>query len=443
MKFPLLSHNLHPPPVPRLALTEADRARLPAGPLSSPMHRLVYQDERGAHHEAFLQQLWGDDWAPERRAPRDLTTQSDAFGFRLSVDGERWAVESVLVRRAERDAGFEDREWWTTGYTVGDRGIDSGQLLFNARVVLPEERLVVVVAGLLRAAGGSMLKPTALERLKAIEEHAMVHWWTGFHEEEGVQMFRCCTASVSGVGGQCDVEWTGFSFRVRPWPNAQRFDERLGRDGHRRSTAAPPAGPHSHTAFVLKGIGPAKRTVEVHQLFGTGPHTNAHHTNARFGFNLIIDGRERRICCVWVFFQELDLSGDKSSDRLVLPEYTVGPSGTDAFKLLFNSELLPPGDGARVLDAMLPGRPALDRVSRLRVRAVRDEWFVRGATGFGVYDAWHEEEALSGLRESVSFCTCCAYPRRSGWRGDPGFPKEVEGEEWEFQTMVFDVMYEI
>jgi hypothetical protein len=436
---PLLSHNLHPPPVPRLALTETDRARLPAGPLSSPMHRLVYQDARGTAHEAFLQQLWGEDW--KRRAPSDkgdFTTQSDAFGFRLSVDGERWAVESVRVRRVERDRGDDAEEWWTVCHTVGDRGIDSAQLLFNARVLQPGERLVEVVAGLLSAAGGSMLAPEALARLRAVEEYRAVEEWTGFHEEEGAQMFRCCTAAVGGVGAECNFEWTGFSFRVRPWPHARRFDERIGRDGHRQ-TAAPPAGPFSHTAFLLKDIGPARRKVELHQLFGKVFGTNTPQTNALFGFNLIIDGRERRICCVWVYLLESDSGGE---DHLINYSHTVGPSGTDAFKLLFNSELLPPGDGARVLDAMLPGRPALDRVSQLRMRAVRADRYVRAMTGFGVHDAWHAASLCEG-REIVSFCTCCAYPQRGGWRSDPGFAKEVGGEVWEFQTMVFDVQYEV
>jgi hypothetical protein len=132
---------------------------------------------------------------------------------------------------------------------------------------------------------------------------------------------------------------------------------------------------------------------------------------------------------------------DETAPELTLYQYTLGPNGADAFRLMFNSELLRPGDEKRVLDALVPEPGLLDAVSAAILRRVRAGLYVRPLTGFdcrvvGFDDGGDGGEG--GAATTFSFCTCCAFPAGNGGRGGGG---GGGSGGWQFKLLVFEVLF--
>jgi hypothetical protein len=377
---------------------------LPAGPSSRPAHRFTYTDTEGVEQHVCVEQT------------EPSAEGSDRFGFRLMVDGQRFLIRRVEVL-CDLHQNEEGGPWTLYRQTVGDDGINAYLLMFNTRVLLPTELasevLVEEVGGEL--AEWSSADMVALERSQVFDNSG--HGHTGFvvagdDEYGGDDRFVFCTVAVGRDRITKQVQFNVFVFRIfiAPWPRAELYEERMGL-APRRQRATPPAGPFSHIEFVIQE---GRRMVTVRQSFGR---------SSQFGFDLLIDGAEQAVRRVDVCLLECDPGASAAK----LYEYTPGPNGADAFRLMFNSELLRPGDEARVLDALVPEpRRRLTRGSAIILATVRAGRYVRSMTGFDCQEAT-SDGAVAGTK-TFSFCTCCAFPAAAGG-------------ELEFGLLVFEVVY--
>lgn len=402
--------------------SDSESDRLPAGPASRALHRFAYTTD-GARRDVLVEQV------------EPAAEGSDRFGFRLTVGGERYRVRGVEVlcdlhRR-------EDGGWSFFSYDAGDDGAEAYQLMFNTRLLLPTESAFEafeeeVYRLFLKEHLWSADDLAAVARSKAFDRGSAAY--TGFTGTEGGRdrAFRFCTIGVACEQRTktllCNVYV--FHILIAPWPRAGLFEERLGRAPH-PPRATLPAGPFSHAEFVMQE---GRRMVAVRQAFG-GEALKG------FGFNLWIDGFPKVVRSVGVCLLESSAETglreiDETAPELTLFQYTPGPNGADAFRLMFNSELLRPGDEKRVLDALVPEPGLLDAVSAAILRRVRAGHYVRSLTGFdcrlvGFDDGGGGGEG--GAATTFSFCTCCAFPvGNSGGGGSGG---------WQFKLLVFEVLF--
>jgi hypothetical protein len=204
------------------------------------------------------------------------------------------------------------------------------------------------------------------------------------------------------------------------------------------ASAAPAAvGLHSHMAFCMSSGG---RRVELHRLSGVAgrgavfppppsPEEDDYNSSVSFGLRLVIDESPRRIERIVLWMLE---PGSAADSPLLHVAHLVGPRGERAFELLFNSEVLVPGDEARVVGELLSGGAVagrLDLGSLKRARAALGGLYVPSVVGFNRngYDTGRDGVGVFTL------CTCSAYPVASMDGGGKG--------GWKFHLFEFDIHY--
>ena len=420
-------------------------SQLPAGEASSPMLHFfipLNDDDYDSDQEVYIQQLaqghgeWNED--SKTHLPG---THSDDYGFRLSVDGRLYAVRGVdvwtLEPAAEDSSIFDMSEWHLWRFRVGDRGMDAFKLMFNTEVLLPSVNVTDIVKGvLLREVGPDartydprVMDPRSVSRFCAARPE-FVRDRTGFGSVDrvgsqwvgddggGARVFQFCTVAMF-----CDPRtkiWEFhiycFSILIEDWPVHHKFNERIGRAKARRPILNfMPAGQQSHSAFFMVD---KERKIELHQLLYRGKQMSGSH-GEEFGCSFIIDGVRRRILGVDTWIMESDFD-DKCSAELFWLNYDVGNDGADAYKIIFNTELLDQGNEHSVMDAVLSGVPKLDAAS-----IIRKQWVAKGLvrlesgrrTGGG---------GSRGEAGTFTFMTCTAFG---------------VGGEWEFMLFMFQISY--
>jgi hypothetical protein len=191
------------------------------------------------------------------------------------------------------------------------------------------------------------------------------------------------------------------------------------------------AGPSSHPLLhffipsALEGD-TLPHEVYVQQLAeGRGAWWDESHSRERmsdgFGFRASVDGHAFAVCRVEVETLEprsrID-SDDRSWVEWVAVRHTVGDGGANAFKIMFNTELFPPGvDGQALVDGVVGAAGGVSFIEPLcaaRCRQVTAA-FVRERTGVDEKD---------GLR----FCTVSLFLNGLGM--------------WEFHVFCFTVVFD-
>jgi hypothetical protein len=106
----------------------------------------------------------------------------------------------------------------------------------------------------------------------------------------------------------------------------------------------------------------------------------------RFGLRLSVNGQMQAISAVTLYTARVEPSRDHH-DEYEWYDYRniVGNSGVDAYKILFNSDVLLPGIDVRtqVIKAVLPADGVLDKRSHKRSYCTTSE-YVSQRTGFGL-----------------------------------------------------------
>ena len=165
-----------------------------------------------------------------------------------------------------------------------------------------------------------------------------------------------------------------------------------------------PAGESSHA--MLHFFSPSFETGEnrskmmdevyVQQLAKKGHGTDS------FGLRLSVNGQMQAISAVTLYTARVEPSRDGDYEWYDYRNI-VGNSGVDAYKILFNSDVLLPGIDVRtqVIEAVVPADGVLDKRSHKRSYCTTSE-YVSQRTGFGL-------DNITG-RKIFTFCTMVLFP---------------------------------
>ena len=438
----------YPPPIPG---TNIPVDKLPAGKASSPLLHFSVPDHWNPSSpalEVYLQQLarGHGTWTHRDEAPGPQPLHSDDFGFRLSVNGQLCAVQGVEVRVLEKvvwdaDNAAKCAEPWheiacgawseIVCDSIGMNGLREFELMFNANVLLPSVSALGVVQQVLSGRTGGRdlamcVDPLSMERLGLVDKK-FVRKRTGFLNGEW-KVFGFCAMNLffDRISSLWQFQLFIFRISVDEWPVAKLYEERMGFHRaplpRRRLVDHVPAGQQSHLAFMM---GVEGRRVELHQILrrsGEGDED--------FGISFLLDGVRRVVTDVRMCMLEPDEDG-------VLTHF-VYDTGVDTYKLIFNSELLEPGNEARVLDALLVRAMAMDRASVERVKFVLGGFYLPSVVGFNMKDSARRRGGGNG--GIFTFCTCSAYVRKAD-SGACEQGMDACPSVWEFQVYEFDIHY--
>jgi hypothetical protein len=272
------------------------------------------------------------------------------------------------------------------------------------------------------------VEPLSMERLGLVDKN-FVRKRTGFLNG-GWKEFGFCAMNLffEQISSLWQFQLFIFRIRVDEWPVARLYDERMGFHRaplpRRRLVDHVPAGQQSHLAFMMDVEG---RRVELHQILrrsGKGDED--------FGISFLLDGVRRVVTDVRMWMLEPDPEGDGT---LIHFAYDTG---ADTYKLIFNSELLEPGNEAPVLDALLVRAMAMDRVSVERAKFVLGGLYVPSVLGFNLNGSARRKGGEGG--DIFTFCTCSAYVRKAD-SGACEQGMDVCPRVWEFQVYEFDIHY--
>ena len=122
----------------------------------------------------------------------------------------------------------------------------------------------------------------------------------------------------------------------------------------------------------------------------------------RFGMRLSVNGQMQAISAVTLYTARVEPSRDGDYEWYDYRNI-VGNSGVDAYKILFNSDVLLPGIDVRtqVIEAVVPADGVLDKRSHKRSYCTTSE-YVSQRTGFGL-------DNITG-RKIFTFCTMVLFP---------------------------------
>jgi hypothetical protein len=160
-----------------------------------------------------------------------------------------------------------------------------------------------------------------------------------------------------------------------------------------------PAGRQSHYALFVRAEG---RRVELHQLLGTAEE-RALAEPEDFGISFIVDGVRRGITRITMWTLEPDDAGACcDSPMLHCPFYGMDDRGVGAFRFIFNSELLMPGDVRRVIPTDRSLLQRMDTCSLRRLLCTLDGRCVPSMLGFDI----NGDDRRRRGEGVFSFCTC-------------------------------------
>ena len=354
------------PPIPGLNII---RSRLPAGVLSHDLLHFFVPDE------VYVQQLTTDHgvvaWGGS-----GVRSASDAFGFRLSVNGEMLAVNGVAVWTIAVEPEGESFKKYAYRRIVGDNGVDACKVMFMTDVLLPG---INVAKDVMQAVLPSdcTLDWRSAQRCVSLEKYVQER--TGFGKDNlGRRVFNFCTMSLFPSEGKTwEFQFFHFSIQVQQWPSDKYYSSN-------RSHPALNMNIHDHEIWMHQAeVG--KRDAYP------------------FGFILAVDGKARRVTEVQMF----ELIWENKA--WCLDPYVFSNNGAEAYKLIFNSELLRVGDEMRVLDYVMG--TVSDRELDPESRTVRE--MVLGETKV----VGEQTEFKSERKGShFTFCTCSAYAEGMRWR---------------------------
>jgi hypothetical protein len=349
------------------------------------------------------------------------------------VQGVEVRVLEKLAWDADNAARFDEPWYEIACDSLGTNGLRAFELMFNVDVLLPSVSALGVVRQVLSGRTGGRdlamcVEPLSMERLGLVDKN-FVRKRTGFLNG-GWKEFGFCAMNLffEQISSLWQFQLFIFRIRVDEWPVARLYDERMGFHRaplpRRRLVDHVPAGQQSHLAFMMDVEG---RRVELHQILrrsGKGDED--------FGISFLLDGVRRVVTDVRMWMLEPDPEGDGT---LIHFAYDTG---ADTYKLIFNSELLEPGNEAPVLDALLVRAMAMDRVSVERAKFVLGGLYVPSVLGFNLNGSARRKGGEGG--DIFTFCTCSAYVRKAD-SGACEQGMDVCPRVWEFQVYEFDIHY--